>query len=95
MELSAYRIVQEALTNVVRHARANTATVSVSCDGGRTLTVDVTDDGAWPAGLEPPAPGHGLTGIMERAGALGGRAEYGPAPGGGFRVRATLPLAGG
>jgi signal transduction histidine kinase len=92
---AAYRIVQEALTNVVRHAGAGRAAVvlEVPADGpdaGR-LTVTVDDDGRGAAGA--PA-GNGLTGMRERAAALGGTVEFVPLEPG-WRVRAVLPLGGG
>lgn len=93
VEVAAYRIVQEALTNVVRHARASTATVTVIEDG-TTVTVDVRDDGIG-AQTRASLGGHGLAGMAERAAALGGRVEAGPLAGGGFRVHAVLPLRGG
>jgi signal transduction histidine kinase len=89
VELAAYRIVQEALTNVSRHAHARTATVRVRFD--HDVTVEVVDDG-----VGGPAPvGNGITGMRERAAALGGDVETGPGPAGGFRVVAHLPIGGG
>lgn len=85
VELAAYRIVQEALTNVTRHARATTATVTVGIDDG--LTVEITDDGIGGAAV----PGNGIPGMRERATSVGGTLEAGPRPGGGFRVAARLP----
>jgi signal transduction histidine kinase len=89
IDLSAYRIVQEALTNAIRHGRAASAAVIVRCAGNR-VDVEVTDDGAGP----PPGyqPGRGLLGIGERAAVFGGTIEHGRGAGGGFRVRAVLPL---
>ncbi|MFI8118936.1 sensor histidine kinase [Streptomyces albidoflavus] len=95
-DLAAYRIVQESLTNVARHARATRADIHLDGDGdGGRLTVTVTDDGRGPAADPAPTgpPGSGITGMRERARALGGDLTAGPAPGGGFSVRATLPLA--
>jgi signal transduction histidine kinase len=89
VELAAYRIVQEALTNVSRHAHASTATVRVRYD--HDVTVEVVDDGVG----GPAAAGNGITGMRERAAALGGDVETGPCPGGGFRVVAHLPIGGG
>lgn len=87
---AAYRIVQEALTNVVRHSGAGTAQVSVHASGGELLVI-IDDDGAG-AGKAPE--GNGITGMRERVVALGGGLELGPAPSGtGWRVRAALPLA--
>ncbi|MFJ4909541.1 sensor histidine kinase [Streptomyces sp. NPDC093249] len=91
-----YRIVQEALTNVVRHSGARRAEVRlVHADG--VLRITVTDDGRGPgAGRARPrrgGPGHGLTGVGERAAAQGGTAETGPGPDGrGFEVRVVLPV---
>ncbi|MGV9307345.1 sensor histidine kinase [Nonomuraea sp. NPDC004354] len=88
--VAAYRIVQEALTNVIRHARARHAHVAVTC-ADDLLTVTVTDDGA---GAGPGGPGgHGLAGMRERVAACGGTLRAGTAPGGtGFVVHAELPL---
>jgi signal transduction histidine kinase len=97
VDLAAFRIVQEALTNVVRHARATRVTVRVQLTDGE-LEVQVDDDGE--GGIAPPGPtggpeGRGIAGMRERALALGGSLEAGPRPGRGFRVRARLPLPGG
>jgi signal transduction histidine kinase len=92
VELAAYRIVQEALTNVVRHAGARTAVVSVRGDG-RVLRIEVSDDGTAAPVADRPEPGFGLTGMAERVAALDGTLEHGPRPGGGFRVLARLPIA--
>ncbi|MFI5619245.1 sensor histidine kinase [Streptomyces sp. NPDC051567] len=96
-DTTAYRVVQEALTNVVRHARAREVAVVLDY-GPDTLTVTVTDDGRGPSahdgatgGRRGGGGGHGLAGIRERAAAHGGTAEAGPGPDGrGFRVRAVL-----
>ncbi|MFC7383753.1 sensor histidine kinase [Sphaerisporangium rhizosphaerae] len=91
VDRAGYRIVQEGLTNVTRHAAGHTgARVHVGY-GPAALTVRVEDDGVPPAG-PPPVPGVGLTGMRERVAALGGRLHAGPRPGGGFVVRAELPL---
>ncbi|WP_342776391.1 sensor histidine kinase [Streptomyces armeniacus] len=97
-ELAAYRIVQEALTNVIKHSGARHAAVSVRRDGDRLL-VEVVDDGP---GTGPDTGtgtsttgGFGLIGMRERAAAVGGALDCGPVPGGGFRVRASLPVDGG
>jgi signal transduction histidine kinase len=85
----AFRIVQEALTNVLRHAGASSAHVLVTTSG-TILQVEVTDDGrGGTAGTE----GHGLRGMEERAAALGGRVVTGPRVEGGWRVLAQLPLS--
>jgi signal transduction histidine kinase len=89
LELSAYRIVQEALTNVLKHARASTARVRVRY-GPDAVTIDVTDDGTAPAASGAPV-GHGLVGMRQRARVFGGTTTVGPAPGGGWQVRAELP----
>ena len=90
IDLAAYRIIQESLTNVTRHADARRATVSIRY-GADDLELEIADDGrgAPETGI---AAGNGLTGMRERAGAVGGSLVAGPAPGGGFRVRARLPL---
>jgi signal transduction histidine kinase len=96
-DLAAYRIVQESLTNVTRHAGPASATVLVAY-GGKDLTVQVDDDGRGPsaAGETGTAKGNGngIRGMRERVAALGGELTTGPRPGGGFRVRARLPLDG-
>jgi signal transduction histidine kinase len=91
VDVAAFRIVQEALTNVTRHAGEATATVRVSY-GERELTVQVDDEGRNPPPPSAAGAGTGIIGMRERAGALGGRLEAGPRPGGGFRVRARFPL---
>ena len=93
VDVAAFRIVQEALTNVTRHAGPATATVRVSY-GERDLTVQVDDDGRGPASSNPAGGGRGIVGMRERVAALGGELQAGPRPGGGFRVRARLPLDG-
>jgi signal transduction histidine kinase len=92
VDLAAYRIVQEALTNVTRHAGGAGAAVRVSYGPG-TLELDVDDDGAGPTGTwDGDRHGNGIVGMGERAAALGGELQAGPRPGGGFRVHARLPL---
>jgi signal transduction histidine kinase len=88
VEAAAYRIVQESLTNVVRHADATGATVSVAY-GPESLEIEVLDDGRA-SGVDG-GEGHGITGMRERAAAVGGRVDAGPRPEGGFRVWARLP----
>ncbi|MEN3612932.1 sensor histidine kinase [Plantactinospora sp. ZYX-F-223] len=90
VDLAAYRIVQEALTNVTRHAGATAAVVRVRSDRDGVL-VEVEDDGTGGPGV----PGNGILGMGERARALGGSLTTGPGPGGGFRVCARLPLRPG
>jgi signal transduction histidine kinase len=95
VDLSAYRIVQEALTNVVKHAGPARAQVVVGY-GDQEVTVEVTDDGRGvtaPTGDGRAEVGHGLIGMRERVQVFGGELEVGPRPGGGFRVAARLPLA--
>ncbi|XUL90254.1 sensor histidine kinase [Streptomyces galilaeus] len=89
--LTAFRIVQEALTNVVKHAAPTRCLVSVTAQDG-VLTIGVTDDGPGP-GHRPTVPGGnmGLVGMRERAVAHGGTLTAGPGPGTGFRILATLP----
>ena len=94
VDLSAYRIVQEALTNVVKHAGPARAQVVV-CYGDQEVAVEVTDNGKGvaPAGDGRTAKvGHGIIGMRERVALFGGDLEAGPRPGGGFRVAARLPF---
>jgi signal transduction histidine kinase len=91
VDLCAYRIVQEALTNTLRHAGAKHVEVTVSSAGG-VLEVDVLDDGRGGVAGEPNGGGRGIAGMRERAAMLGGTLEAGPEPGGGFRVHAQLPI---
>jgi signal transduction histidine kinase len=84
-----YRIVQEALTNVLRHARASAVRVRVARDGD-VVDVEVADDGT--GGGVTGGSGHGLRGMRERAAAVGGEVDCGPAAGGGWRVAARLPV---
>ncbi len=93
VEAAAFRIIQEALTNVTRHAGQATATVRVAY-GPHDLTVEVDDDGRGPTMTSATPGGKGILGMRERASALGGSLDAGPRPGGGFRVKATLPLDG-
>jgi signal transduction histidine kinase len=86
---AAYRIVQEALTNVLRHADATTARVHIS-EREQTLDIKITDDGR--ADSTGASPGLGLQGMAERSAALGGRLDVGPLQEGGWRVHAVLPL---
>jgi signal transduction histidine kinase len=90
VDLAAYRIVQESLTNVLRHAGKARATVRVTHEPD-ILDLEITDDGR---GRDPGGDGHGgqgITGMWERAAAVGGMLEAGPRQGGGFRVHARLP----
>ncbi|MFF3162376.1 sensor histidine kinase [Streptomyces sp. NPDC003273] len=90
VDRTVYRIVQESLTNVARHANAATASVRIDCRPD-ALAIRVDDDGrATPAA--DPVPGLGLLGMRERVTALGGRLRAGPRGGGGFTVQAELPV---
>jgi signal transduction histidine kinase len=91
VDLSVYRIVQEALTNVLKHAGPARAVVTIGC-ADEAVTIEVTDDGTRVAGQQAPAGGHGLAGMREQAAIFGGEFRAGPRPGGGFAVRARLPL---
>jgi signal transduction histidine kinase len=101
LESTVYRVVQEALTNVSRHANATSALVTIASREG-AIRVAVTDDGqGLPAGGAPRGPrgdglqgGFGLSGMRERAELVGGELELTPAPGQGTTVRLTVPLAG-
>ena len=93
---AAYRIVQEALTNALRHAGPAAASVFVSCEPDQ-LIIEVADDGCGLAAhsrASLPGSGHGIAGMRERAEALGGALEAGPGAEGGFRVCASLPNRG-
>jgi signal transduction histidine kinase len=87
VDLTAYRIVQEALTNTLKHAHATTARVGIRQHGG-ALEIVVIDDGQ---GAEEVTPGHGIIGMRERAAQFGGELTAGPEPGG-FAVRARIPV---
>jgi signal transduction histidine kinase len=88
-QLAVYRLVQEALTNTLKHARGASAAEVRLHYGPDALSLEVVDDGA-PAG--PAGDGHGLAGMRERAAAYGGAVEAGPSDPGGWRVRARIPL---
>ena len=90
---TAYRLAQEALTNVLRHAGATHATVAVDATGAQLL-IEIVDDGRGvPGGRAAVGPGHGLRGMTERVTLLGGDVQVGNIEGGGFRVRACLPIS--
>jgi signal transduction histidine kinase len=91
VDLAAYRVVQEALTNVVRHAPGAVARIRVRRAGGELL-VEVEDDGGAPVAEGRPGAGHGLLGMRERVRAVGGTLDAGPRAERGFAVRARLPL---
>jgi signal transduction histidine kinase len=90
IELAAFRIVQESLTNVLRHAGDASAEVRLTY-GRDLLTIEVRDAGTGPPGADLEV-GHGIAGMRERAVAIGGDLEAGAGPAGGFRVRVRLPL---
>ena len=100
LDAAGYRIVQEALTNVVRHAGASSVRIRVGPDDG-ALVIEVEDDGAERIRVPGPSRGgasgggRGIRGMTERAAALGGQLTAGREPGGGFVVRARLPLETG
>ena len=95
MDTAAFRIVQESLTNVIRHAGPARATVAVR-RGDDRLEIEVTDDGRGAVDGNGAAGGAGggpgLAGLGERVALLGGERDAGPRPSGGYRVRARLPL---
>jgi signal transduction histidine kinase len=91
LDLSIYRIAQEALTNTLKHAGAGSADVIVRY-ADDAVEVECTDDGSGATAHSNGATGHGLVGMRERALILGGEIDAGPQPDGGYRVRARLPL---
>jgi signal transduction histidine kinase len=93
IDLTAYRIVQEALTNVVRHADADRARVTLRYDAER-ISLEIVDDGAGSTPRTPSRSGRGLAGMLERAALAGGSVDFGVRSGGGFRVVAVLPTVG-
>ena len=90
IDLTAYRLVQEGLTNAIKHARAQRAEVLVRYEAGH-VELTVSDDGR--GGGDGDGGGHGLVGMRERVTVYGGKLEAGPSPEGGFRLRARLPIA--
>ena len=90
VDLSAYRIVQEALTNALKHARAAHAAVVVVRYDGTAVALEVDDDGVGMQSSD--GLGHGLVGVRERVKIDGGDMSAGARPGGGFRLTARLPL---
>jgi signal transduction histidine kinase len=93
VDLAAYRIIQESLTNVNRHTHATAVTVGID-RGARQVTVEITDNGHGPA-ADGGTPGSGIRGMRERAHALGGELTAGPGPDGGFTVRGRIPYTNG
>src|SRR5690606_16901743 len=92
--LAVHRIIQEAVTNTIRHSDAGRLAISVDAITG-LLRVEVADDGHPAPSGTPPADGLGLMGMRERVMALGGRLEHGRMADGGYRVAAVLPLPTG
>ena len=95
LDLAAYRLIQEAVTNVIKHAATDRCWVAVGYQED-TLTLEVTDNGSGGAasGSEPPVAGNGIIGMRERAAMYGGEVRAAPLPGHGFQVTARFPLAG-
>jgi signal transduction histidine kinase len=91
VDLTAYRLVQEALTNTVKHAGATRADVVIRYGNG-AVELLVSDDGRGYSDGKAESGGHGLVGMRERVAVYGGELEAGPAPGGGYRLRARLPI---
>jgi signal transduction histidine kinase len=91
VDLAAYRIIQEALTNVVKHAGTDAGRLVVAYEHG-AVCLEIIDQGR--AGLSPPGEGHGIVGMRERVALYGGEFHAGPRPGHGFRVTARLPVNG-
>ncbi|HZI97497.1 MAG TPA: histidine kinase [Actinomycetales bacterium] len=94
VDLAAYRIVQESLTNVLKHAGATHARVDLHYRPPH-VHVEVRDDGRAALNGDAPSGGHGLVGMAERIALYGGDLQTGPSPGGGYLVRARLPLEAG
>ncbi|MFD5477043.1 sensor histidine kinase [Streptomyces hawaiiensis] len=94
VDLAAYRIIQESLTNVSRHTHATAVTVRIH-RGARQVTIEITDNGHGPAAADGGTPGSGIRGMRERAHALGGELTAGPRPDGGFTVRGRIPYTNG
>jgi len=92
LDLTAYRLVQEALTNAVKHAQATSAAVLVRYEDG-AVELEVVDDGRGASDGSSESGGHGLVGMRERVSVYGGELEAGPRPEGGFALKARLPIA--
>ena len=96
LDLAAYRVIQEAVTNVIKHAAADRCQVTVAYQED-TLTLEVTDNGSGSAasgGSEPTVAGNGIIGMRERAAMYDGEIRAAPLPGRGFQVTARFPLTG-
>jgi signal transduction histidine kinase len=94
LELSVYRVVQEALTNAVKHAPNAAVAVAVTV-ADRRVAVTVTNDAGDGASRAPAGAGHGLVGMRQRTDLFGGTLAAGPTPDGGFAVTATFPVEDG
>ena len=94
LDLAAYRVIQEAITNVIKHAATARCRVAVGY-AAKSLDLEITDNGIGAApGTPGPGTGHGITGMRERVGMYGGEFSAAPRPRGGFRVSARFPLTG-
>ncbi len=93
LELAVYRVVQEGLTNIIKHAGPAKAQVTLVFTA-KTVTVGVCDDGPGPRVTRHNAPGHGLIGLRERVSLYGGTFRAGPGTAGGFEIQASIPLNG-
>jgi signal transduction histidine kinase len=93
MDLAAYRVVQEALTNTVKHASGARVVITID-HGPHALLLEVTDTGGVPASPARTGNGRGLIGMQQRLAVYGGTLEAGERPIGGYRVRAQIPLDG-
>jgi signal transduction histidine kinase len=94
LDRAAYRVIQEAVTNVIKHAATDWCLVTID-SGPQMLSLEITDHGPGPSGTGPGSGGHGIEGMRERVGMYGGEFQAGPGPGHGFRVTARFPLAAG
>jgi signal transduction histidine kinase len=92
-QLTVFRVVQESLTNALRHAGAPRSVLVTVVHRPEATTVSVADDGS--GSTEPHEPGHGLVGMRERVALYGGTVDAGPRPGGGWLVSATIPRGAG
>ncbi len=95
LDLAAYRVIQEAVTNVIKHATTDSCQVTVAYQED-ALALEITDNGAGLSGngSGTQAAGHGIAGMRERVGMYGGSFRAGPLPGGGFQIAARFPVAG-
>jgi len=91
VDLAGYRIIQEALTNALKHASGARVEAAITCSE-KTLVIEVIDDGGASASTADNHAGNGLVGMRERATLYGGEMVAGPTPDGGFAVRARIPL---